>query len=262
MEESTPVELLPFPYTLEDLRTALEVFLFMADKPISLARLKDLLDWQEHWPEESLLTALEHYTQELEHPRSGITCVKVAGGYQLRTKVHLAHLAKRWVRVQPHKLSAGCMETLAMCAYKQPIMKEDIDVIRGVDSSHFIRQLLEKKLIGIQGRSELPGRPLLYETTTTFLEVFGLHSLSDLPPLQELESMIPSSETEEPHVKKLRSMVGDMQMDPQNTVLAFDQAEDERSLQEIRERVRSIQTTVETLETLDNPPPEEIEESP
>src|SRR5476651_1049559 len=101
------------------------------------------------------------------------------------------------------------MESLAIIAYRQPVMKEDIDKIRGVDSSYFIRGLLDKKLIEITGRSELPGRPMLYGTTKEFLEIFGLKDINQMPPLRELESMVPGSQSsnpddEDPRVKEMR----------------------------------------------------------
>jgi hypothetical protein len=130
--------------------------------------------------------------------------------------------------------------------------EEEIDKIRGVDSSYFVRGLMEKKLIEIAGRSELPGRPMLYATTAHFLELFGLKDLAALPPLRELEEMIPNSqsknpEDEDPRVKEMRRLVGKMKSDTSTTLL-YDPAEDERILTEIRERVHSIPTSTPYLD--------------
>ncbi len=142
------------------------------------------------------------------------------------------------------------METLAIIAFKQPALKEDIDQVRGVDSSHFIRGLLDKKLIQISGRSELPGRPMVYSTTNDFLELFGLKSLEDLPPLRELEQMVPGSQAsgeDDPRVKQMRKLVAEMK-ENSASILDYDPKEDDRLLQEIRERVQGISITTATLE--------------
>src|SRR5262249_281019 len=145
----------------------------------------------------------------------GIELIEVAGGWQFRTKPGRAALARKLAKVQTQRLSRGAMETLAIVAYKQPLMKEDIDKIRGVDSSHFIRGLLERKLVQISGRSEPPGRPMVYSTTQEFLQLFGLRDLDSMPPLRELEAMIPTTQTgnpedEDPRVKEMRRLVGQM----------------------------------------------------
>jgi segregation and condensation protein B len=143
------------------------------------------------------------------------------------------------------------METLTICAYKQPCTKDDIDSVRGVDSSHFIRTLLDRKLIEVSGRSEAPGRPMIYSTTDTFLEVFGLMALTGLPPLREIEAMVPQMAAteegaEDPRVLQMRKMVGQMKTEANH--LDYDSKEDERILQDIRDRVKSIDISTPYLE--------------
>jgi segregation and condensation protein B len=143
------------------------------------------------------------------------------------------------------------METLTICAYKQPCTKDDIDQVRGVDSSHFIRTLLDRKLIEVSGRSEAPGRPMIYSTTDTFLEVFGMMNLGGLPPLREIEAMVPQMAAteeggEDPRVIQMRKMVGQMKIESNH--LDYDAKEDERILQEIRDRVKSIDVSTPYLE--------------
>jgi segregation and condensation protein B len=146
------------------------------------------------------------------------------------------------------------METLAIVAYRQPVMKEEIDKIRGVDSSYFIRGLMDRKLIAITGRSELVGRPMLYSTTETFLELFGLKDLAAMPPLRELESMVPTSQSDrpdgedaDPRVREMRKLVSQMKSDT-STSLIYDPREDEKLLAEIRERVQAIPTSTAYLD--------------
>src|SRR5262249_22752013 len=131
--------------------------------------------------------AIERIQESYAQTQHGFELVEVGGGFQFRTKAGKSHLAKKLTKIQTQRLSSGAMETLALVAYKQPAMKEDIDKVRGVDSSYFIRGLLDRRLIQISGRSELPGRPMLYTTTQEFLELFGLKDLSAMPPLHEIE---------------------------------------------------------------------------
>ena len=117
----------------------------------------------------------------------GFTLREVAGGYQFRSRPEFKEYAKRLKRVQISRLSKPSLETLSIVAYKQPIMKAEIERIRGVDCSGVLRFLLEKDFIRIVGRKNVPGRPLIYGTTRRFLEVFDLQDLSALPTLEELK---------------------------------------------------------------------------
>jgi segregation and condensation protein B len=232
----------------QEIQSCIEALLFMADKPISAAKLRELLGptftlavFQE------AVTALQDRYKASHH---GFELMEVAGGYQFRTKPGRSALASKLAKIQTQRLSSGGMESLAIIAYKQPVLKEDIDKIRGVDSSYFIRGLMDKKLIKISGRSELPGRPMLYSTTDEFMQIFGLKDLNALPPLRELESMIPSSQAkyeDDPRVKEMRRLVGEMTTDV-STTLAYDPKEDDKLLAEIREKVQSIPSSTPYLD--------------
>jgi segregation and condensation protein B len=234
---------------LSELQSCIETLLFMSDKPMKTERLQELLG-----PEipftlfQEAITLLKDRYQSLHH---GIELVEIGGGFQLRTKPGRAALAKRLARVQTQRLSSGAMESLAIIAYKQPALKDDVDQIRGVDSSHFIRTLLDRKLITISGRSELPGRPMLYSTTQEFLELFGLSSLEEMPALSELEQMVPSStggkDDEDPRVREMRRLVGEMKANSQS-ILDYDPREDDQILKDIRERVQGISTSTPFLD--------------
>ncbi len=235
---------------LRELQSCVETLLFMSDKPVSAKKLQEMLGEQIPFPaiQESLTQLKDRYAK----PEHGIELAEVGHGYQLRTKPIRAPLAKKLARVLTQRLSTGAMETLAIVAYKQPVMKEEIDQIRGVDSSHFIRTLLDRKLARIAGRSELPGRPMLYATSDDFLEVFGLKDLEAMPPLRELEQMIPSSQSgnpddEDPRVKQMRKLVQEMKTNSQS-ILDYDPKDDEKFLQEMREKVNAIPTSTATLD--------------
>jgi segregation and condensation protein B len=111
----------------------------------------------------------------------------VAGGYQLLTRPQFAKWIRRLQHVQtPDRLTTPALETLAVIAYRQPIVRAEIDAIRGVHSGEVLRQLMEKDLVKIWGRSEELGRPFLYATTRRFLKLFGLGNLDDLPAAEQL----------------------------------------------------------------------------
>jgi segregation and condensation protein B len=234
---------------LSELRSCIETLLFMTDKPMSLTRLQELLG--PDFPHSLFQEAVTALRDEYQRPSHGFELVEVAGGLQFRTKAGRAALAKKLAKVQTQRLSSGAMETLAIVAFKQPVLKEDIDQIRGVDSSHFVRTLMDRKLIAIQGRSDLPGKPMVYGTTADFLELFGLKDLQALPSLRELEQMVPASQSEDPEaddprVKEMRRLVAQMKAD--NTRLAYDPREDEKILKDIREKVNLIPTSTPWLD--------------
>jgi segregation and condensation protein B len=241
---------------IQEMQSCIEALLFMLDKPVSAEKLQELLTAspEAEKPEFNLIQeALTALKAEYRRPCHGFELVEVAHGYQFRTKPGRAALAKKLAKIQTQRLSSGAMETLAIIAYKQPVLKEDVDKVRGVDSSHFIRGLLDKKLISISGRSDLPGRPMLYATTRDFLELFGLRDLQSMPPLHELEQMVPSSQSdtkdardEDPRVVKMRKLVSEMNSD--QTRLEYNPREDEVILKEIRDRVSQIATSTPYLD--------------
>ena len=257
--DTDPELLAALPKDVLELQSCIETLLFMMDKPISTKRLIDLLGSQLEAQGEDALPLFEQALQALKQrfasPCHGIELVEIAHGYQLRTKQGRAALAKKLAKIQTQRLSTGAMETLAIVAYRQPALKEEIDKIRGVDSSYFVRTLLDRKLISISGRSELPGRPMLYSTTDHFLELFGLKDLAQMPSLRELEQMVPSSQTknpddpeyEDPRIKQMRKLVGEMKADT-STSLLYDPREDDKILKEIRERVQAIPTSTPYLD--------------
>jgi segregation and condensation protein B len=167
-----------------ELRSILEGILFVSESPIRVKTLTDIL------PEankESIEQALEGMKAECEDPSSGLELVEVAGGIQYRTKPRLAEYINRLKKAKPVKFSASAMETLAIVAYRQPVIRPEIERIRGVDCGWTLRVLMEKGLIKMMGRKDLPGRPIIYGTTQAFLELFGLNSLVDLPTLKEIQ---------------------------------------------------------------------------
>jgi len=167
-----------------DLKPILEAILFLSESPIPLDRLLEILH---EWDQEALLDGMDRLKKEYDDDSKGLELVEVAGGYQFRTRPRWAPWVNRLRKTKPVKLSQSALETLAIIAYRQPVIRPTIEMIRGVDSGWVIRSLLEKGLIRIVGRKEIPGRPLVYGTTKTFLELFNLNTLSDLPTLKEIQ---------------------------------------------------------------------------
>jgi len=175
-----------------DLMAAVEATFFMHHKPINIAKLRELINPK--IDEDEYRSAVSNLMATYFDDSRGIELAEVAGGYQFRTKALHKDIMRRMYQIAPMKLTNAMLEVLAISAYNQPITRETVDRIRGVDSSHLVRVLLDKKMLRIVGKSDELGRPMLYGTTKEFLEVFGLRDLSSLPSLRELEDMLPKNE--------------------------------------------------------------------
>lgn len=171
---------------MDDLKNIIEALLFVADEPLSAERLRQVLGPVEG---AEIHAALAQLRAETEERRGGFALVEVAGGFQFRTRPEYGPWVKRLLDPRPVRLSKAALETLAIIAYKQPIIRAEIEHLRGVDCGGVLRQLLERKLIRVLGRRDIPGRPLIYATTKRFLEVFDLKDLNDLPTPREIEEL-------------------------------------------------------------------------
>jgi segregation and condensation protein B len=168
------------------LKAILESLLFAAGEPVSLARLGSTLESE---PRDRIRQALaEMETAYLQEGR-GIVLEEIAGGYQLRTPIEYAPYVRRLLSAKPPRLSRPLLETLAIIAYRRQVTRPEIEQLRGVDTGGVIETLLERSLIRIAGRKEAPGRPIYYETTHAFLELFGLKNLEELPDLEEFRAI-------------------------------------------------------------------------
>jgi segregation and condensation protein B len=166
-----------------EIKPILESLIFVSDTPVRLETLVEIL---RESSKETILEGIDRIKREYEEDSKGLELVEVGGGYQFRTKPKWAEWIHRMKKTKAVKLSRSALETLAILAYRQPIIRPEIEEIRGVDSGWVLRTLLEKGLIKITGRKDIPGRPIVYATTKTFLELFSLNTLSDLPNLKEI----------------------------------------------------------------------------
>jgi len=181
------------------LTRVIEALLFSAQKPLSIREIATAIKGAEDDPagagpnefsrvrEAEVAAALEQLKIEYVEQERAVQLIEKAEGWQLATDAQYA----QWVRqlfpaTKPARLSAPALETLAIIAYRQPITRADVEAVRGVNIDGVLQTLLERGLVKIAGRAEIPGRPLLYETTQFFLDHFGLRNLDELPNVEEL----------------------------------------------------------------------------
>ncbi|UQZ89758.1 SMC-Scp complex subunit ScpB [Deltaproteobacteria bacterium Smac51] len=169
------------------IKTVIEGLLFVADEPLSLERLAQAFD--DEIPLDRLARQVDDLINEYEEMGRAFVLKPVAGGFQFRTRPELSSYALRLKKKSPARLSRAALETLAIIAYRQPVLRVEIEKIRGVDAGGMVKALLEKELIRVVGRKDLPGRPIAYGTTKKFLETFDLPSLESLPTIEEIESL-------------------------------------------------------------------------
>jgi segregation and condensation protein B len=172
---------------LSGLKGILEAILFVSGEPLSVDRMLGVI---EGVARAELVSALQALQADYAAEGRGLQLVEVAGGFQITTRPDCAPWIKRLERTnEGAKLSRSAMETLALVAYKQPVVRAEIEQVRGVDSTGVLQTLLERRLIRIVGRKDAPGRPIMYGTTKQFLQTFGLKDLSDLPALRDIKEL-------------------------------------------------------------------------
>jgi segregation and condensation protein B len=179
---------------MEEKTAILEALIFASEAPLTPERVAEILPDVE---KKEILSLLEKLIGEYDARGGGICLREVAGGFQFRTRQDLAPWIRKLKAARPSMLSPAALETLAVIAYRQPLVKGEIDRVRGVDASGALKGLLDKKLVRIVGRKDVPGKPIIYGTTKKFLEVFNLRNLSELPTLRELKDLQNEDEPEQ-----------------------------------------------------------------
>lgn len=170
----------------------MEALLFAAGDPVKPDRLAELLDI----PPEHVLDLLRELQTDMSAPTRGLCLLEVAGGWQMCTRPELAAVVEKLAVHQDSRLSPAAMETLSIIAFKQPVTRQEVEFIRGVQSDGVINTLLERRLVREIGRKDSIGRPVLFGTSEEFLACFGLNSLDDLPALPD--SLLEEQKAEEP----------------------------------------------------------------
>lgn len=179
------------------LLSVIESILFTSDKPVSVERFIEVLGEETISPNE-IKGAITDIQSRYLNAEFGFELREAQGGYQFTTKVANSEWVRKFLQTKPFRLGRSALETLAIIAYRQPVTRAEIDKVRGIDSSHLMRTLIERGLVKMAGKAEVPGRPVQYGTTQRFLEVTGLKSLGELPPLSELEQLQGTVEHKDP----------------------------------------------------------------
>lgn len=175
---------------MENLAKHLESLIFTAERSITFKQLKDAIDksFEQDIDKKDIQVALDSLVEKYKSDDFAIEINAISGGYQFMSKAAYHNTVSSHIKLLNKKnLSKAALETLAIIAYKQPLVKSEIESIRGVNCDYSVQKLLDKELIEISGRSKGPGRPLLYGTSEKFMDHFGIQSLKDLPQLKDLK---------------------------------------------------------------------------
>ena len=180
---------------LQEAKGIIEALLFAAEKSVSVEQIKEVL---EEVDSKSIQGLIKNLQDEHESQGRSFQIVEVAGGFRMSTRPQFGSWLKKFYKMRHReKLTAASLETLSIVAYKQPVIRAEIEAVRGVDVAGVLHSLLEKRLIRVMGRKMVPGHPLIYGTTDEFLEHFGLRALSELPKMEELKEARTTEPTEE-----------------------------------------------------------------
>ena len=178
--EGTPCSTLP-------LEQRIEALLFASERSLSETKMKTVLGIEDEDATKQIKNAIDSLNKSYDTDHRAFRIERIAGGYRVMTREELAPLVSRLhAQRQQQKLSQAALETLSIIAYRQPVMRAEIEVIRGVACGDVLRGLMDRRLVKIVGRAEELGRPMLYGTTREFLSIFGLANLNDLPEVQGL----------------------------------------------------------------------------
>ena len=209
----------------KELLEAVETILFTTPKPLSPRKIVELSG--DRFSSKEIRDAIKNLNQQFEKTGRVFRIEAVGDGFQMRTLTEFGRWVQKLETVKTIKLSMATMETLSIIAYKQPVTRAGIEFIRGVDSSHTVRRLMQQKLIRIVGREMIPGRPSLYGTTKYFLEIFGLTHLKHLPALAELEKEESASEQLEIPLEEDEESFSDSELEPASGLIGADEPPDD-----------------------------------
>jgi len=176
---------------IESLKPIIDALIFASEMPLSITRIRQIIREvnQDEVAASVIREVIEQLNVDNRDSQRGFYLQEVAGGYQYRTRPNHAQWIKKIKKVRSFRLTQSTLETLAIVAYKQPIIRSDIEKLRGVDSGGVLKNLIERSLIKIVGRKNIAGRPFMFGTTKRFLEVFGLDRLENMPSLKEFDSL-------------------------------------------------------------------------
>jgi len=173
---------------MDETKAIIEGLIFASETPLSIDRIVETLQ-ERNLSRQEITIRIQELMTEYGLRGGGFCLHEVAGGYQFRTRPELSAWIAKLKGIRPAVLTTAALETLAIIAYRQPVVKAEVERLRGVDVSRPLRTLLERKLVRMVGRKDVPGKPMIYGTTRKFLEVFSLKDLSELPTMGELKDL-------------------------------------------------------------------------
>ncbi len=229
------------------IKSIINSLLFAAEKPLSTVRISDV--FEKEVDNATLVEVLyEMRTEYATNDALGFDMEEVAAGWQLRTRDENNTWVKKLENIKPVRISPSALEALAIIAYKQPVIKAEVDKIRGVDSSHLVKALMERNLIKISGRADLPGKPLLYSTTPEFLEIFCLKDIKDLPSLTEIEELAARTGSTGDFKELNNSLRLIVEETPNVTLMADDDIDNETVLDEMTELNKELRVDIDLVQ--------------
>ena len=240
--------------SISQVRNVVESVLFVSPEALSVDQIYEATGIDR----EKVQKGLEALQGERREGVSGLVLYEVAGGWQFRTAPESSEFVRRYLKVKPQRLTRAALETLAICAYRQPVTRPEIEDIRGVDSGAVLKALLDRRLIKIVGKKEEVGRPILYGTTKEFLEFFALRDLNALPTLREFHELteehqeIVEQEAPRPTAEGTVAAFADPEF--QKKLDAAD-AQSEAALEELEKAIDTADLTSKTAAKILNPPP-------
>ncbi len=231
------LDLSPLDPKIEKVAAIVEAILLVSEDPVSTSSLVTLLQDSLSPTAEEVDKSLDCLKQRYQSTSCGLELRVAGGGVRLATKAGVLEWVQKYLAVKPMRLSKAALETLSLVAYRQPITRAEINQARGVESAHLIRSLMERGLVKMGGKTDLPGRPVQYQTTEKFLEVVGLSDLSKLPPLSELEKLgMAPTPSAPPFDENLDRFMENRDM----SVLGEEVAEGSTSFQELSDAIDSV----------------------
>lgn len=231
---------------MEQIQKHIEALIFASEQSIAAADLLTLVNHSLNLTltEEDMAAQIEAIKEKYTSDDFVFELVEISNGFQFLSKKEYHELLNQLIiHREKKKLSTAAMETLAIIAYKQPITKSEIELIRGVNCDYSVQKLLEKDLIAISGRSSGPGKPILYETSQSFMDHFGLRNQKDLPQLKDIQSLENSINPED-------SNVGEYETISSEEALEIEHREDDTVVESTEETTENI--TSETTDTTDS----------
>lgn len=222
--------------------SVLESLFFASETALSANFIKSALEQEFSLSTTEIKKYVKILQQEYANNNRGIELAEVNNAYQLRTKPENKDFVQALVKAKSFRLSPASLEALSIIAYKQPCIKASIDEVRGTDSGHLVRTLMDRGLVKFSGKSELPGRPMLYSTTDKFLEIFGLNKIVDLPSLSEIEELLPEDELDIKKTDKI-SLIADSLAEKQDC----NDVQDQEELDKLSQRLSDINVVPDAI---------------